>query len=306
MRKPLRTGGRAFDSLGTKRITGQLTAADCEVLVDANGQVKVSLKNIVVSGSPVQGTMTVVQSGGQLMGLRSYFGLAPVPAIGAYQFGGFANLSFLQPTAGREALSRESIELVTRLVNLAEYTASNELAETDYADRNTTFLQWLTNHKKWDLADRVTIRVSPDDKDVALGQLKTFVGKRTTQYYTGTDPHIIRTFSNEGACLVHIAQSQPRRAVQLHYVRERLGIAKVPDSVQVTRVYQSIELTAAEVSLLLRTAAILRDDYLIPDVDMQLVDMSHGVTVLPERVGEHQLRIKLARSSALPPRPVSR
>lgn len=73
--------------------------------------------NIALSGVPVEGNLVLLQSGQQLMGLRSYFGLAPIPPIGVYQFGGVANLSFLKPAAGREALSRKSIEQVTRLVS---------------------------------------------------------------------------------------------------------------------------------------------------------------------------------------------
>ena len=72
----------------------------------------------------------------------------------------------------------------------------------------------------------------------------------------------------------------------------------MPDSVQITRVYDPTELTAAEASVVLRIASILREDYLIPDVDVIVVEMSHGVTVLPQKVGD-QLRVQIARSSAL-------
>jgi molecular chaperone HtpG len=62
------------------------------------------------------------------------------------------------------------------------------------------------------------------------------------------------------------------RRAQLHYLSKRLGIKEVPDSVQVTRVYDPTELTSAEASVVLRIASILREDYLIPDVDVVLVD----------------------------------
>ena len=92
-------------------------------MFDSNGQVLIFINNITISGCVFEGNLALLQSGGQLMGLRSNFGLAPVPTIGNYQFGGFANLSFLKPTAGREALSRESIDYVTRLIVLAEQVA---------------------------------------------------------------------------------------------------------------------------------------------------------------------------------------
>ncbi|MGC2658217.1 MAG: ATP-binding protein [Bryobacteraceae bacterium] len=294
----LRTGTRSFKSIGQMNVqTAGLFHVRCQVKADSNGQVIVIVDQILMSGKSMEGSLALLQSGGQLMGLRSYFGLAPVPVLGTYQFGGFANLSFLQPTAGREALSRESIEQIGRLINCAEFAASERIAKTEFADHNAAFLQWVVTNSRWDLADLITIRVLPDNKDVPLADVKSYIGKRTAQYYTGSDQHIINTFANEGSCLFQIAQSQTRRRVQLNYLG-KLGVKEVPDSVQVTRIYEPSELTSPELSVLLNISSILRDDYLIPDVDVKLVEMSHGVTVLPEKVGD-RLVIQLARSSAL-------
>lgn len=174
------------------------------------------------------------------------------------------------------------------------------MAPTTGADKNNAFLQWLALHSRYDLAGKVSVRVLPEDKDVPLGEVKSHVGTRTAHYYTGSDRHILTTFANESACLLHVAQGNPRRKVQLHYVQHMLGIPQVPDSAQVTRIYKGTELTWREASVLLRIASILRDDYLIPDVELLLADISHGVTVLPQKVGE-QLQIHIARSSALLP-----
>ena len=253
---------------------------------------------ISFDGNHVEGSLALLQSGGQLMGLRSHFGLAPIPSTGVYQFGGSANLSFLQPTAGREAISRESIDQVALLIVSAEFAASELLSQTDLADRNNAFLQWLVSNNRWDLAKRVLVSALPEGRDIELGGVQQYIGSKPTHYYAGTDLHIINTFANEGACLLQVAQNPLRRRVQLHYLSTTLGVAEVPDSVRVTRTYDPRELTAAEASVLLRISSILRDDYLIPDVDVMLVDMSHGVTVLPEKVGE-QVCIKIARTSPL-------
>lgn len=293
--------GRTFVQLGSQVLNDDLCGGAFDVRADANGQILIFVADVTLGGNPIEGGMALLQAGGQLMGLRSYFGLAPIPAIGNYQFGGFANLSFLHPTAGREALSRESIDQVTRLIGLAERAASELLAPTPEADKNNAFLQWLSSHARYDLANRVSIHVLPEGKDVPLGEVKSYIGRRTAHYYTGTDRHILTTFANEGAYLLQVAQSNPRRKVQLHYVTGILQVPQVPDSAQVTRIYQGTELNVREASVLLRIASILRDDYLIPDVEVMLADISHGVTVLPEKAGE-QLRICIARSSGfLPP-----
>jgi molecular chaperone HtpG len=70
--------------------------------------------------------------------------------------------------------------------------------------------------------------------------------------------------------------------------------------VQVVRTYGSQDLNSKEVSVLVRVASILRDDYLISDVEPVLADISHNVLVYPQKRGE-QLRIYIARSSPFLP-----
>jgi molecular chaperone HtpG len=298
-RLPIR--GRDFALLGSLNLSDSLCGGTFEVRADANGQILVHGREITLAGNPVEGYLALLQGGGQLMGLRSHFGLAPIPAVGYYQFGGIANLAFLQPTAGREAVSRESIEQVSHLTALAERAASELLSATSGADTNNALLQWLQAHGRYDLARKVTIHVLPDEKEVELGQLKAHIGSRKAHYYIGRDAQILLTFANENLCLVQVAQANPRRNVQLHWVQNELKLEQVPDAAQVTRVYTASELTVPEASVLVKTISILRDDYLIGDAEVVLADISHGVTVLPEKTGEC-LRIHVAKhSSLLPP-----
>lgn len=297
----LRTSGRTFSALASTRLSDNICGGDFAIQVDANGQVLALVSKISLSGAVVEGSMALLQSGGQLMGLRSRFGLAPVPAIGTYQFGGFADLSFLQPTAGREALSRETIEHVTRLIGLAERAASELLAKTTWADKNTGFLQWILSHARSDLADRVSIHSLPDGVDVELGKVKQKTKGRTVHYYTGSDRHVLNTFANERSTLLQVSPNNPRRTVQLRCLKE-LGIEQVPDTAQVTHVYAGSELSAAEVSVLVRIASVLREDYLVVDAEVAFADISHGVTLLPQSTKDGKLRLYVARSSpALPP-----
>ncbi|HTT76769.1 MAG TPA: ATP-binding protein [Candidatus Binataceae bacterium] len=296
----LRISARQFTQLGAerRRWTDNSSAAKFDVRVDPNGQVLVYVTEVSLSGASVEGGMTLLQAGSQLMGLRSYFGLAPIPAIGPYQFGGFANLSFLQPTAGREALSRESISQVTSLVGLAEWATSRLLAKNALADRNNAFLQWIKNNKQFELAGKVLIRALPEERDVPLSEIKSHAGTRTIHYYTGVDRHIIATFANESTCLLQVVQGNPRRDIQLRYVVDVLGIGQVPDQARVTRIYEVSELTAPEASVILHIASILRDDYLVPDVQPVLADISHQVSILPVKEDE-QLKLYISRSSTV-------
>lgn len=292
--------GRSFDLLGMKVLNDNLFKASFEVRVDSNGQVLIIVTDVTFGGTQIEGNLALVQSGGQLMGFRSSFGLAPIPAIGNFQFGGVANLSFLQPTAGREALSRESIEYVTRITGLAELAASELLAMTQWADKNNAFLQWIISHNRYDLTEKVSIHVLPENKDILLSEIKSYVGTRVVHYYTGNDSLILTTFANEEAYLLQVAQSNPRRNVHLNYITNILKFPEVPKQAQISRVYDRKDITFAETSMLIRVATILREDYLITDVEPVLADISHGVTCLSEKK-DGQLKIFIARSSSLLP-----
>lgn len=293
--------GRTFSTVGGPRLLADgLCGGSYEVSVDSNGQVLVRISQVTLGGVAIDGAILLLQNGGQLMGLRSYFGLAPIPAIGHFQFGGVANLAFLHPTAGREALSRESIEQVTRFINLAERAAAECLASSQWANRNNAFLNWLTAHGRFDLAGGITINALPDEKDIPLSDVKAFVGSRGVHYYTGTDADMLATFANEELCLLQVAQVNPRRNVQIQYLTSVLGIPVVPDSAQVKKDYSISDLSHAEASIILRTASILRDDYLIPDVEASLSEITHRVSILAEQSGT-QLQIHIAKNSPLLP-----
>jgi molecular chaperone HtpG len=290
--------GRTFASQGSSvSLTDGSTAADFNIRLDQNGQVLIAVTNVKLGGVPIEGDLVLLQNGGQLMGLRSYFGLAPVPCSTAYQFGGYANLAFLQPTAGREAVSRDSIDQVTRILVLADRAASEYLANQPASDTNTSFMQWVMSHGRYNLAKNITIRIRPDDEEVPLGELKPRIGSRTAHFYTGAEQQIIQTFSGQGACLFLIAQGNPRKSIQLYWLQQQ-GIQQVPDSPRILRTYKGSELSVSEGSIVVRVASILRDDYLVPDVEILLSDISHGVAVLPIQTDGH-LVIYLAKSSPI-------
>jgi molecular chaperone HtpG len=289
-------GIKGYQKLSEKPGSYGPYTADVKLYLDPNGQVGGHVTNVMIQGNEVTGELLLFQSGGQLMGLRNFFGLAPIPTGGHYQFGGYANLSILQPTAGREALSRESIEHVNQLVLMTELVISEAIAQTDAADRNNAFLQFLVSQGRLDLAHRVTIEVLPDGQSVPMSQVKDHCkGKRVYQY-GGRDEKILQAFASAESCLLHVSQNNPRRRLQLRYVKEVLKIEEVPDRPTITREYKPTELTLEEASLLARVVAVLSNDYLLPDVEISFADISHGVTVVVSQEGG-VVQIRLARTS---------
>lgn len=290
-------GVKGFSALGEK--TGALNGYESlvQVSMDSNGQVVARMKDVKLQGNTVAGDLIVGQGSGQLMGLRNYFGLAPIPVSGNYQLGGFANLSILQPTAGREALSRESIVHIHNLIALAENVITEFIAGTDGADKNNAFLQHILSTNRLDLAGRVSIVVHPDEASVPLGQVTEFCRGKKSHYYAGTDVSIIRSFSGSDLQLLVVSQSNPRRKLQLRYLTQRLHVPEVPDKTTILREFAANELRREEAAFLVRVLATLSDDYLLADASIVFADISHGVPIKFEKQAG-TLRLWIARDGS--------
>lgn len=269
--------------------------------VNPQGMVRAEVTNIRMSDSEVAGSLLLSQSAGGVMGYRNFFGLAAVPVSTVFQLGGVANLAFLTPTAGREALGRESIAHVQRIVTMTERIIAEKIAATEFADRNTCFHTYVTNHNRYDLAGRVTIEVHPEKEPVRLDEVVTHGVGRNLYYYAGRDAALIQQFSSPDSALLHISQSNPRRQIHTQYITQTLKIEQIPDRPTVTREYGPHELSVPEAALSIRIAATLGDDYFLNDAEVRFVEITHGVQFLVE--GNQQktlLRIARRGGSVVP------
>jgi molecular chaperone HtpG len=282
-----------FDQISSRPISHGEFAGKLRTFVNSQARVLARLGGITLNGNPLKGEVFLVQHGGQTLGFRNLFGLAPIPVSGVYEFGGFVNLNILHPTAGREALSRESIQHVANLVALIETEVSKDLAETSAADQNQQFQQYILTQGLIQLAKNVRINVLPAREDVPLGDAKTYEQTKTKHFYTGQEPTILQRFANEQANLFHVSQANPRRNLQLRYLREISKIDEVPEKTIVDRI-SATQLTLDEAMFLVRLRGILLDDYFMPDIDVGFAKISHGVTLHVEKKGDI-LHISIAR-----------
>lgn len=300
---------RSLDDMITKRLSSlsPIDSADIstpiysgkvEVFADANSLVSAKVTSLSIRQQPVTGELVLVQNHGTLQGLRNFFGLSDVPVAGNYNLGGFANLSFLQPTAGREAISRESINTVNEIISLVEDKITELLAMTAHADNNVHFMQHVLTHNRIDLAGNVTIDVLPDEQKIPLAQEKAYDGGNQRYYYLGRDPSTINQFSSAGMRLLLVSQSNPRRKLQTRYICELMTVEAVPDTVRIDRLYSYSELSTDEIALKIRITTCLNEDYLLPDVDVQFADISHNVTIQAKN-DDGKVSIFIARNCAV-------
>jgi molecular chaperone HtpG len=210
-----------------------------------------------------------------------------------YDFGGRVNLNILQPTAGREALSRDSIQHVANLVSLIEFEVSKSLANTPAADRNQFFQQYILSNRLTRLAKNVRITVLPAREEVALGQVKDYEASKPKHFYSGHDSTILQRFASEQANLLHVSQANPRRNLQLRFINEILRIQDIPERVIVDRL-PGAQLTVDEGMFIVRLRGVLLEDYFMPDIDAAFATISHGVTIHVEPK-DAVLRISIAQ-----------
>lgn len=269
---------------------------NCNLIVQKNATVKVKISNILLDKVAITGDIVLEQGRGQLMGLRNSFGLAPIPINQVFNLGGFANLSNLTPTAGREAISRESIEFVGNIISLTEKFIAEQLAILPLADRNQSLLNYIVNHNRYDLAKNIQVNVKPMDEMVNLAAVKEFSGQKQLHFYPGNDQSMIQTFANENSNLLVLSQSNPRRQIQNHYIVNTLKIQQVADEVQVRKTYTKNEINLSEFAILLKVISTIQDDYLITNVDVFFADITHSVPYLV-KFSNDKLTIHISREA---------
>lgn len=254
----------------------------------ANGAAYViaRLENILLNGHPLSGNILLSQDRMHIWGFRNLFALAPIPVSSFYNFGGFINLNILQPTAGRESLSRESIQHVAKLLAMIEAEVSKDVAKTKAADKSRYFQQYILHHKQFNLAKNVKIDVLPTrDEDVTLHEMENYEPTKTKHFYIGQDNTILQMFANERSNLYHVSHANPKRSLQIRYLKELSKIPEVPDQIRVVRILQKC-LTMDEVMFLVRLRGILDEQYFMPDVNVVYAKISHRVDLEIKKVND--------------------
>jgi len=283
-----------FEQVASRMVSNGQLSGNLHTFINAQARVLAHIADITLNGNSIEGEALFVQGGGQTFGFRNFFGLSPIPISGIYDFGGFVNSNILHPTAGREALSRESIQFANDLVSLIEAEISIDVAETTFADQNQQFQQYILSHNHNSLAKNVKISVLPGEhRQVPLGEVKDYEPRKSSFYYAGQDQTIQQRFSGQDTNLFHVSQSNPRRKLQLQFLRNISKVDEVPDKVHVERIIQT-QLTLEEAMFQVRLRGVLLDDYFMSDVDSAFAEISHGVNLHIEWK-DQILQISIAR-----------
>jgi molecular chaperone HtpG len=251
--------------------------ADIALSGSGTGEIRADLSNIKLNGSPIVGRMILRQGMGAIRTFRNRFGLAAASIPSVYQLGGVADFLMLQPTAGREALTTESLSFLNLFAAPLDAVISQHLAERPEANNNQMFIDWVSAHLRWDLCGQLRARIEPGES-TTLKELADLSQKRPLLVYAGTDPSTMKHASFERP-VVQLARNNQRRQCEQGYLGLSGHIEQLTDEPKILKRVEKSELTISQSALLFRFTEILNSDYFLLS-DISFGTISHGLPML--------------------------
>ena len=271
---PVSWRGQSVESAGRMR-------ARMDFVVARDGTIWIQLDDISWSQRSIPGSMTLRSDASGLRTYRHGFGLATVGVATEYQFGGVVDLMELSPTAGREALTSSSMQLLQSMLANVEDFVSRVLSSRPECDSSTAFMRWVVSRSRYELCSRLRIGMETDER-VELGTIREDT-QREYRTYAGTDRELIKQLASDESPLLLFARYDPRRQCEREYIERfcKGHVTPVSDEPQATEVFPPERYESYEHAIVFRIQSILRSDYLLP-AEVRFGRLTHRVPVYAE------------------------
>lgn len=240
-------------------------------------QVYIMVYDIYNYGTKLNGYLYLNVSDSSLMGLRNGFGLSNIIVHSEYNFGGVANLDCLVPTAGREAVSRESTQLVYSLIQSVERKWTEIISQDVICDQYRDYLKYVANNFELKLASHVKVKVANEENYIELGTI-TLDTAKLYKYADGVDATVLTKFKNSPETVLSISDNTYRKRIQRLYLQQ-MKVASIPNTIQVLHEYTQNELTVDQFFVLNELKSIIEEDYYVKGFDIKFADISHYLNV---------------------------
>ena len=255
--------------------------ADVTVLCSNNADMWLDLKRIVWDGRELVGRLVLRSGEPALRTFRSGFGLATSSVNSYYQFGGIADFRFLEPTAGREAITVDGLQVLQAMISSVDRFTSVLLSQRGESDVSTAFMRWVVAMGQYEMCDKLRMSVFPGER-VALAEVRERANARTMLLYGGADRAVIRMNASEETPLLVLARTNPRRTCEARFLRQCAGIEHVNDKPMVSERRTYGQMTAAEKAVAYKVSTILDADYFV-DSTIAFGQISHGLPAVVEK-----------------------
>ena len=271
----------AWKQCEKRRKIGARMSADVVVVISNNADIWMCLTDIVWDFTSLSGRLVLRTGHSNLRTFRNGFGLATASVGSSYQFGGIADLGILEPTAGREAITVEGLQLLQSMMGEIDRFASEVLAEHDECDSSTSFMQWVSSNRRYDLCGRLRMTIHPGER-ISLQEVSDQSQGRAMPVYEGADQGVIKTYATDDTPLLIMARTNPRRKLEKDFLKNRANISLIEDAPIVNGRRSYGDLSLAESALAYRVRTILETDYFLK-CNVVFGDISHNLPVFVER-----------------------
>lgn len=240
-----------------------------------NGQAEIEVESFSWEGKETDVTAVFSTTRNVIAAYQHGFMLANVPIATVFGLGGMINSSVLRPTAGREAVTDESRNLVQCLVRAIERGLAHHIAQTPgLPERFSSFYKYLSQSSLWELAGATTVRVYGLNQRRPLESLKS--SERGKVYFArdGHDQSIVQAFSDQGKTVVILSTDGQRQRVEMNYLQNFCNAAVLSDRVTCLRTINRLPINqeAFKYQLLDR----LRVQYLVGNLHVKAGELTHG------------------------------
>jgi molecular chaperone HtpG len=247
--------------------------------VSGAGEIWVHVTDLQFDGEPVAGELALRQGANAIRTFRSGFGLAVVGVNSAYNLGGAANVKIFEPTAGREALTTASMQVLQDAISDVDRVVSLALGGRPESNQNTAFMRWATAHGRLDLCGSLLVRVEPGAQQVPLSTVQARGQERVVNYFAGSDATTITAMASDDSPLVVLAAGNPRRRVEREYLDRYCNGQELRDAPMVLESRTKTSWSLAEQAIVFRVTSVLASDYFL-NASIDLGRLSHGIPAL--------------------------
>ena len=256
---------------------------------------KCKITNISYNQIKLEGEVCLDASHSTLFGLRNYFGLASIAVNSAFHLNGIVNLLNLTPTAGREAVSRESVSFVSQLVRIADDIVALEISKYPLANNSRELHSYIRATRKYNLAGFIEIPVGKSDISIKLKDVHEIIDGKKVYYFKGNNKEAIDALKDNSNFILTFSNDYNRAHIQQQVLIQK-SIPEIKDDIRILKVYDDLELTSEEIAILMRTRMVIEDDYSLSNFMLSYADISHGLTINVQQE-KGTVNIFLARSS---------
>lgn len=269
---------------------GAHLAADVMLVLSNNADIWLRLSSIRWHGAPLAGTMVLRTGMSTLRTFRSGFGLATVAVSSAYQFGGIVDLLVLEPTAGREALTVDGVQMLQSMMVGIDQYVTETLSGRDECDASTPFMNWAARHRRTDLMGRLKATITPGDR-ITLAELARRTAQQPILFYEGADAGVVKQHASEDRPVLVLARANPRRQCEQLFLNAHVRTEAISDTPVVRKRNALKDRSPAESALAWRLEAILDADYFVK-AEVGFGTITHNLPILVEKDGD-RLRVTL-------------